>query len=70
MFSLTSASGREVAASDATMSLVELCKEGDLKRVKAALQSGANVNTKGERGQTGLIWAVSNRVFLYTENWI
>merc|ERR1719295_2316585 len=40
------------------MSLVELCKNGDLEGVKAALQSGADVNTKDENGVTGLIWAV------------
>ena len=42
------------------MSLVELCKEGDLEGVKAALQSGVDVNTKGELGRTGLIEAVRN----------
>ena len=56
MFSLTN--GRKVAGSGATMSLVEFCKKGHLEGVKAALQSGADVNTKGEFGQTGLMWAV------------
>jgi len=46
--------------SDDTMSLVELCKHGDLEGVKAALQSGADVNSEDEYGHTGLIWAVSN----------
>ena len=40
------------------MSLVELCKEGDLEGVKAALQSGIDVNTKDRNGWTGLINAV------------
>ena len=43
--------------------IVELCKNGDLKGVKAALQSGANVNTwwdKVEDGWTGLMEAVHN----------
>ena len=56
VFSITSR--RQVAASDTTMSLVELCKEGDLEGVKAALQSGADVNSKDEKGITGLMWAV------------
>ena len=47
-----------------TMSLVELCKYGHLEGVKAALQRGVDVNTKGdkwiEHGQTGLMWAVEN----------
>ena len=42
----------------ATMSLVQLCKDGDLEGVKAALQRGADVNTKDEDGWPGLIWAV------------
>ena len=49
------------------MSLVELCRFGDLEGVKAALQRGIDVNTKGEYGAygeyglqwTGLMWAVS-----------
>ena len=40
------------------MSLVELCKEGDLEGVKAALKSGADVNSKDENGMTGLMWTV------------
>ena len=49
-----------VAESDANMSLVEFCKYGDLEGVKAALQSGADVNTKGVlNSMTGLMWAVS-----------
>ena len=47
-------------ASDATMSLVELCKNGDLEGVKVALKNGADVNTRNEYGQTGLIRAVFN----------
>ena len=42
------------------MSLIELCKEGDLEGVKAALQSGAGVNRKEEIGFTGLMQAVFN----------
>ena len=52
-------SGRQ-AASDATMSLVELCKTGDLEGVKAALKNGADVNEKDEIGRTGLMRAVHN----------
>ena len=63
MFSLTSASGREVAASDATMSLIEFCNKGNLEGVKAALQSGADVNTKDDYRRTGLKEAV-----IYTHN--
>merc|ERR1712130_887492 len=33
---------------------------GDLKGVKAALESGVDVNTKGQNGWTGLMWAVRN----------
>ena len=60
MFSLTS--GREVAGSDTIMSLVEMCEEGDLEGVKAALQRGEDVNSKDdyEYGWTGLLWAVIN----------
>jgi len=56
MFSLTS--GREVAGSDATMSLEEFCKKGDMEGVQAALKRGADVNLKNNAGHTGLIWAV------------
>ena len=41
-----------------TMSLIEFCRSGDLGGVKAVLESGADVNTKDEYGDTGLIWAV------------
>jgi len=40
------------------MSLIELCKKGDLEGVKAALQSGHDVNTMDEDGYTGLMRAV------------
>ena len=40
------------------MSLVELCDEGDLEGVKAALKRGDDVNTKGDYGNTGLMGAV------------
>ena len=40
------------------MSLVDLCKEGDLEGVKAALKRGVNVNTKDDGGWTGLMLAV------------
>jgi len=42
------------------MSLVEFCKKGDLEWVKAALQRGADVNKRGKKGWTGLMWAVMN----------
>ena len=42
------------------MSLIELCTEGDLEGVRAALQSGADVNTEEEIGFTGLMQAVFN----------
>ena len=42
------------------MSLIELCKEGDLEGVKAALQKGADVNSRDEDGNTGLMGAVWN----------
>merc|ERR1711953_889115 len=50
--------GGEVAGSDATMSLIQSCKDGDLEGVKAALQRGDDVNTKDECGITGFMWAV------------
>ena len=56
---ITSITGAGQVASDTIMSLVELCKEGDLEGVKAALQRGADVNTKDEDGWTGLNWAVA-----------
>ena len=34
------------------MSLVELCEDGDLEEVKAALKRGDDVNTKDEDGWT------------------
>ena len=40
------------------MSLIELCQNGDLEGVKAALKSGADVNTKDECGETGLFRAL------------
>ena len=42
------------------MSLIEFCKKGDwdLDGVKAALQSGVDVNSKDENGYTALKWAV------------
>ena len=45
-------------ASDVTMSLVELCENGDLERVTAALKNDADVNTKDEDDRTGLMRAV------------
>ena len=42
------------------MSLVELCEEGDLEGVKAALKRGVDVNTLNEYGRTGLMKAVIN----------
>ena len=38
--------------------LVELCREGDLEGVRAALQGGVDVNTKDENGWTGLMLAI------------
>ena len=40
---------------------MELCKGGDLEGVKAALQNGADVNSKDEYGWTGLMWEVSEK---------
>ena len=40
------------------MSLIKLCKEGDLEGVKAALQRGADVNTRDNKGQSALHGAV------------
>ena len=37
----------------------ERCRKGDLEGVQAALQSGADVNSKNENGLTGLMMAVS-----------
>ena len=34
--------------------LIKACRQGDLAGVKAALEAGANVNTKGNRGNTAL----------------
>merc|ERR1711953_510545 len=51
--------GGEVAGSEAIMSLIQSCKDGDLEGVKAALQRGDDVNTKDEDGWTGLMFAVS-----------
>ena len=45
---------------DAMMSLVELCRDGDLEGVKDALQRGVDVNTKDKNGRTGLMQAVRN----------
>ena len=39
---------------------VKMCSEGDLEGVKAALQSGVDVNSKGRFGYTGLMWALLN----------
>ena len=41
------------------MSLIESCKRGDLEGVKAALESGADVNSMDEDGYTGLMMAIS-----------
>ena len=57
IFDITS--GRQ-ASSDATMSLTEFCKNGDLEGVKAGIESGADVNAKDEYGQTGLMLAVNH----------
>ena len=37
---------------------VELCRDGDLEGVQAALQSGVDVNSRDEDGQTGLMVSV------------
>ena len=52
-------SGKQVAASGATMSLVELCRDGDLEGVKAALQSSADVNAKDEYGHMNMVILVT-----------
>ena len=49
------ASRKEVAGSDATMSLIQFCEKGDLEGVKAALQRGEDVNSKDDFGWTGLM---------------
>ena len=41
------------------MSLIESCKNGNLERVKAALQRGVDVNAMNEDGYTGLMLAIS-----------
>ena len=38
--------------------LLELCKDGKLAEVRAALARGENVNYKGYGGLTALMWAV------------
>ena len=43
------------------MCLLDLCLNGDLEGVKAALKSGADVDTSDEDGFTGLMWAISNQ---------
>ena len=58
--SITFTSGKQVAAIDSTMSMFELCRDGNLKGAKAALKSGTDVNTKNDYGQTGLMKAVFN----------
>ena len=40
---------------------VDLCGHGDLDGVQAALRSGADVNSRNEKGETPLIKAVSWR---------
>ena len=42
------------------MSLVDLCRDGDLEGVRAALENGDNVNMKDEDDMTGLNRAVEN----------
>merc|ERR1712218_50299 len=49
---------RESLITHLTMSFVGLCRAGDLEGVKAALQRGADVNTKSDYGLTGLMHAV------------
>ena len=39
---------------------VDMCKEGDLEGVRAALQKGTDVNAKDKHGQTGLMVALSS----------
>ena len=39
---------------------VKMCHRGDLEGVRAALQSGVDVNSKGEDGYTGLMKALWN----------
>ena len=40
---------------------VELCSDGDLKGVQAALQSGVDVNSTNGEGQTGLMMSLENK---------
>merc|ERR1711936_1153850 len=49
---------RESLITHLTMSFVGHCRAGDLEGVRAALQRGANVNTKSDYGLTGLMHAV------------
>jgi len=46
------------AVSETTKFLIQSCINGDLEGVKAALQRGNDVNSKDERGMTGLMNAV------------
>jgi len=46
------------ALSETTKFLIQSCINGDLEGVKAALQRGNDVNSKDERGMTGLMNAV------------
>ena len=38
--------------------IYELCRDGKLDEVRAALERGGDVNDKGPGGQTALMWAV------------
>ena len=44
-----------------TMALVDLCWQGDLERVRAALGRGEGVNSVSGGGWTGLMYAVRNK---------
>ena len=40
---------------------VKMCHRGDLEGVQAALQSGVDLNSRGEQGETGLMWSLVNK---------
>ena len=46
------------AMSDADF--LELCKEGTVQQIVDAIKNGANVNARGEYGQTPLMWAAEH----------
>ena len=45
--------------------IYELCRDGKLDEVRAALARGGDVNDKDSNGKTALMWAVIFFVYLY-----